>query len=217
MTILETHLSTHISRRSCSGRHQPPQAGQRTLTECQAMIRALACGDKGFTRAGVTFEQTDHQVTLVKHGGHTVAELQGRFGTETVVALIRRNLAVHARTVVADLNRALTGLSLPVGHTYRLDEGHNVNAILSRGASQLHGYIGGRAAVGQVQISGEFQFSLAECRAHLKLTAGDRFSDGESLLKPGVGQFNGETYAELADQMVSCVNECLHKHMKVAI
>jgi len=218
MTIHEIHLSALTeTRRHAAGSEPLPALGKRTLAECNAMINALACADKGFTRAGVTFEQTDQQVTLVKHSGHTVAELRGRFGTETVVTLIRKNIAAHARSLVAELNRALTGLVLPAGHTFRLDEQQNVSDIVTRGATTLQGYIGGRVAIDQVQISGEFQFSLIECRAQIRLKAGDRFCEGGSLLGRGDGLFGADTYDELANQVVSHVNASIHEHMTAGL
>lgn len=206
-------LSSHSVNRyqvACAGPRPP--TGKRPLAQCKAMFDALACAERGFTRAGVTFEQTDRQVTLVKHSGFTVAELKGRFGTNTVVNLIRKGLEGHARSLVEELGQALTGLKLPAGHSFRLDAEQNVNDIVTRGATTLKGYIGGRVVGDQTKIWGEIHFSLVDCRARISLNAGDRFCDEGSLLSPDQGLFSADTYAELADQVVSSVNASILKH-----
>src|SRR5690606_27271196 len=125
---------------------------------------------------------------------------------------IRKNIAAHAKSVVAQLNRSLAGLELPAGHSFRLDEPQNLHAILSRGATHLHGYLGGRVESDQIQFCCDFLFSLSDCSAQVRLRAGDRFGDGESLMSPGEGLFHGQSYEALADQIVVAVNSSIQQY-----
>jgi len=185
------------------------------ISACGAMIKALACADNGFTRAGVTFER-DGQLTKAKHSGHTVASFHGRFSMQTVIDCIRSNISDHAQGIAIMLQRALSHLVLPAGHTFRLDLSQNLSDILSRGSCRISAYACGRAEAGQALIFAEFQFALGECRAQVRLKAGDRFGAGDVLIGTEDGDLTAETYAELAALIITRVNSAIKAHLESA-
>ncbi|HCL4131008.1 TPA: hypothetical protein N2C61_002094 [Pseudomonas aeruginosa] len=177
----------------------------QSMRACAAMIQALACSSKGFTRAGVTFEKNG-LLTHAMHSGQVVAVLSGGFCMQKVLDCIRSNIADHAQHVALHLKPTLDALALPAGHVLRLDMAQNLADILNRGSCRLSAQVHAAAHDAPNQIHADFQFFLGECRLLLLLKAGDRFDAGEVMINE---ELVAETYSGLAESAVAAVNQAI--------
>ncbi len=177
----------------------------QSMRACAAMIQALACSSKGFTRAGVTFEKNG-LLTHAMHSGKVVAVLSGGFCMQNVLDCIRSNIADHAQQMALHIKPTLDALALPAGHLLRLDMAQNLADILNRGSCRLSAQVHAAAHDTPNQIHADFQFFLGECRLLLLLKAGDRFDAGEIMINE---ELVAETYSDLAESAVAAVNQAI--------
>lgn len=184
----------------------PPQLSLRETEILGTRVRAacfdaLACADKSYAMAGVTFEQ-DGRFTKAKLNGHTVASMIGRFSKGLLLQTIRRNIGDSARTVGTEVMTLLKQkLTLPADHVMAFDIEAGLHEVVHRGSRRLTAYVfkvpGSRVS----PYFGEVHIDLYACQATLTLKEGDRWGAGNSVIAREFETVEAETYGELSEKL----------------
>ena len=191
-----------------------PEAHTQLLTKVRAaQYAALACADKTFGRAGITFVQ-DGRFTKAIHSECIVASLQGQFSKQVLLEVIRANIAEDAMRVGTDLGRIIQDqLKLPAGHHFSFDVARNVHEIKMRGSNKLSAFVTNPMAgyFNPDQIYAEFRIRMDECSALLIVKSGSQFGTGATLLAENDAALHAANYEELAVMMTDAFNDAVGK------
>jgi len=189
-----------------------PEAHNRLLMNARtAMYAALACADKTFGQAGITFVQ-DGRFTKAIHSECTVATFQGQFSKQVLLEAIRANIADDAMWVGTELAQFLRAqLKLPAGHYFSFDVARNVHEIKMRGSNKLSAFVTNPTAgyYNPDQVYAEFRVRMDECSALMIVKSGSQFGTGATFLAEHSAEVHAGSYEELAVKMTTAFNDAV--------